>query len=59
MKQKVFVPEKTMEALERAFPDRIARKTDLSLQEAHRMIGQQEVMDFLRHHYSQQNILEG
>ena len=59
MKKTVFVPEKTMEALERAFPDRAPRDTDLSLTEAHRLIGQQQVMDFLRRHFQQQNIMEG
>ena len=59
MKPKLFIPEQTMQAIERAFPDRAPRDTDLSLTEAHRLIGQQQVMDFLRHHFQQQNIMEG
>lgn len=58
-KKTVPVPQQLMELLERAFPDKAPRKRDLSIEEALRIVGQQEVMDVIRHHFNNQNVMEG
>lgn len=61
MKKKSFpvVPDDLLKALEKAFPDKAPRDPSISPVEVGVAIGEQRVMDLLRHSHSQQNILEG
>lgn len=59
MKKFPVVSDELLKALEEAFPDKAPRDTDISLVEVGVSIGQQKVLDLLRHNHSKQNILEG
>lgn len=59
MKKFPVVPDELMKALEEAFPDRAPRDAKMTQVDLGVVIGQQKVMDLIRRHHKQQNILEG
>lgn len=59
MKKFPVISDELLALLENAFPDKTPRDTTITPVELGVQIGQQKVLDTLRHHHKQQNILEG
>lgn len=59
MRKFPFIPDDLMKALEEHFPDKAPRAATDSVCELGIMIGQQQVMDFIRRMHDRQNPLEG
>jgi len=59
MKRFPTISDELLKALEAHFPDRANRYLGLTPAEMGALVGEQRVLDLLRRHHNQQNILEG
>ena len=59
MQQFPMITEALIEALEKRFPDKSPRLATITPTQVGMLIGNQQVMDFLRAQYARQNPMEG